>query len=212
MVRLTGGLFPGACFTPWHLLPRITACTCRTLVKRTPTGTGKGTPVTRMRMETAYQTSGSVDLRTSTKHSDKWAEGRCFSFTWFPFSSQDNCWLKPNLDQKNSDKDTHGDACDNCRLVENPDQRDTDGDGKGDSCDDDMDGDGRRATSLSRCFCSPAVYLRWTRRENLKPPPLRNREDMCVCGSRVAFTSLVTHESQKVTSSGCLTLQPKHKL
>lgn len=56
--------------------------------------------------------------------------------------------MKPNLDQKNSDKDTHGDACDNCRLVENPDQRDTDGDGKGDSCDDDMDGDGRGTTSL----------------------------------------------------------------
>lgn len=56
--------------------------------------------------------------------------------------SQDNCWLKPNVDQKNSDKDSHGDACDNCRMVENPDQRDTDGDGKGDACDDDMDGDG----------------------------------------------------------------------
>lgn len=56
--------------------------------------------------------------------------------------SQDNCWLKPNVDQKNSDKDGHGDACDNCRTVENPDQRDTDSDGKGDACDDDMDGDG----------------------------------------------------------------------
>lgn len=56
--------------------------------------------------------------------------------------SQDNCWLKPNVDQKNSDKDSHGDACDNCRMVENPDQWDTDGDGKGDACDDDMDGDG----------------------------------------------------------------------
>lgn len=67
----------------------------------------------------------------------------CFFFRVFCFSSQDNCWLKPNLDQKNSDKDSHGDACDNCRLVENPDQRDTDGDGKGDACDDDMDGDGK---------------------------------------------------------------------
>lgn len=60
----------------------------------------------------------------------------------FLLASQDNCWLKPNLDQKNSDKDSHGDACDNCRMVENPDQRDTDSDGKGDACDDDMDGDG----------------------------------------------------------------------
>lgn len=145
MVRLTDRLFSGVCFTLWHLLPRITASTCQTLVKRTPTGTGKGTSVTRMQMETVYQTSGSVDLRTYMKHSDKSPAGRFFRF---PFASQDNCWLKPNLDQKNSDKDTHGDACDNCRLVENPDQRDTDGDGKGDSCDDDMDGDGKGTTSL----------------------------------------------------------------
>lgn len=46
------------------------------------------------------------------------------------------------MDQRNSDKDSHGDACDNCRLIENADQKDTDGDGKGDACDDDMDGDG----------------------------------------------------------------------
>lgn len=63
--------------------------------------------------------------------------------------SQDNCWLKPNVDQKNSDKDSHGDACDNCRLVENPDQRDTDGDGKGDACDDDMDGDGMERSDIT---------------------------------------------------------------
>lgn len=55
---------------------------------------------------------------------------------------QDNCWLVPNIDQKNSDKDLHGDACDNCINVENPDQRDTDKDGLGDACDDDIDGDG----------------------------------------------------------------------
>lgn len=83
--------------------------------------------------------------------------------------------MKPNLDQKNSDKDSHGDACDNCRLVENPDQRDTDGDGKGDSCDDDMDEDGRGTASLVRCFCNPAdvvetVYLRRKWRENIKHP------------------------------------------
>lgn len=57
--------------------------------------------------------------------------------------SQDNCWLVPNVDQRNSDKDLHGDACDNCRTVENPSQRDTDQDGLGDECDDDMDGDGK---------------------------------------------------------------------
>lgn len=64
--------------------------------------------------------------------------------------------MKPNVDQRNSDKDTHGDACDNCRLVENPDQRDTDDDGKGDACDDDMDGDGnagrRKCFAPGRCF------------------------------------------------------------
>lgn len=57
--------------------------------------------------------------------------------------SQDNCWLVPNVDQRNSDKDVHGDACDNCRMVENPTQKDTDQDGLGDECDDDMDGDGK---------------------------------------------------------------------
>lgn len=67
---------------------------------------------------------------------------------------QDNCWLKPNVDQRNSDKDSHGDACDNCRLVENPDQRDTDGDGKGDACDDDMDGDGMERNGIT----SPDAY------------------------------------------------------
>lgn len=57
--------------------------------------------------------------------------------------NQDNCWLVPNVDQRNSDKDLHGDACDNCRVVDNPSQRDTDNDGLGDECDDDMDGDGK---------------------------------------------------------------------
>lgn len=64
-------------------------------------------------------------------------------------SPQDNCWLKPNVDQKNSDKDNHGEACDNCRMVDNPDQRDTDSDGKGDACDDDMDGDGMEGNDIT---------------------------------------------------------------
>lgn len=64
------------------------------------------------------------------------------SKTFIFYFLQDNCWLVPNVDQKNSDKDSHGDACDNCRLINNPLQRDTDKDGLGDECDDDMDGDG----------------------------------------------------------------------
>lgn len=83
------------------------------------------------------------------------------------------------MDQKNNDKDSHGDACDNCRLVENPDQRDTDGDGKGDACDDDMDGDGKGPTSPRRGLSEPADVVRTGCScaafaahggENLKPP------------------------------------------
>lgn len=62
----------------------------------------------------------------------------------YVYGFQDNCWLTPNINQLNSDKDSHGDACDNCVRVDNPDQRDTDSDGLGDACDDDMDGDGKR--------------------------------------------------------------------
>jgi len=63
---------------------------------------------------------------------------------------QDNCWLVFNIDQENSDKDLHGNACDNCKKVENQDQRDTDKDGLGDACDDDIDGDGNLIQLL---FC-----------------------------------------------------------
>lgn len=61
------------------------------------------------------------------------------------------------MDQRNSDKDVHGDACDNCRTVENPSQRDTDRDGLGDECDNDMDGDGACASVIiylthNNCF------------------------------------------------------------
>lgn len=68
---------------------------------------------------------------------------------------QDNCWLVPNIDQKNSDKDLHGDACDNCKNVENQDQRDTDKDGLGDACDDDIDGDGNL---IQLIFCQRSTF------------------------------------------------------
>lgn len=83
--------------------------------------------------------------------------------------SQDNCWLVPNVDQKNSDKDVHGDACDNCKTIENRSQRDIDKDGLGDDCDDDMDGDGKCVDVIKYhasfpgclfvCFSKPFVWL-----------------------------------------------------
>ena len=66
----------------------------------------------------------------------------------------DNCPLKSNPDQMNTDKDGQGDECDtdddndddldtadNCPLVSNPNQTDTNGDGEGDACDDNDDKD-----------------------------------------------------------------------
>lgn len=47
----------------------------------------------------------------------------------------DNCPLKSNANQKNSDTDSLGDICDNCFNVPNQDQKDSDGDGIGDGCD-----------------------------------------------------------------------------
>ncbi|XP_033751294.1 LOW QUALITY PROTEIN: uncharacterized protein LOC117335429 [Pecten maximus] len=80
--------------------------------------------------------------------------------------AKDNCPLKPNSGQEDSDGDSSGDICDydsdndnifydeqdNCPYVSNPNQLDTDGDGRGDVCDNcvntanfdqaDVDGDG----------------------------------------------------------------------
>ncbi|XP_044747031.1 cartilage oligomeric matrix protein [Coccinella septempunctata] len=60
-------------------------------------------------------------------------------------NEKDNCWLKYNPDQSDSDDgggDHVGDACDNCPYIRNSDQSDTDRDGKGDACDEDIDNDG----------------------------------------------------------------------
>ena len=62
---------------------------------------------------------------------------------------QDNCPLASNVDQRNSDSDSVGDACDNCDSVPNFDQLNADGDLYGDACDEDMDNDG-----IDACFFS----------------------------------------------------------
>jgi hypothetical protein len=57
------------------------------------------------------------------------------------YDYKDNCPLKYNPDQKNSDDDRIGDVCDNCPLVNNPSQIDMNKNGIGDLCDPDIDGD-----------------------------------------------------------------------
>jgi len=48
--------------------------------------------------------------------------------------TNDNCNLKYNPNQMDSDNDGIGDVCDNCQLLANPDQLDTNQDGIGDAC------------------------------------------------------------------------------
>ena len=46
----------------------------------------------------------------------------------------DNCIDKSNSNQADKDEDGVGNACDNCRFVPNLDQKDSDNDGVGDAC------------------------------------------------------------------------------
>jgi hypothetical protein len=48
--------------------------------------------------------------------------------------TNDNCNVKYNPNQMDSDNDEIGDVCDNCRMVPNTDQLDTNQDGIGDAC------------------------------------------------------------------------------
>ncbi len=74
-------------------------------------------------------------------------DGICQTYTRYDdspnYPKDDNCEGVYNPNQKNSDKDTLGDACDNCPNIPNPSQANwnADEDDEGDHCDDsDLDG------------------------------------------------------------------------
>lgn len=77
--------------------------------------------------EVEHAASGLVNTQTTAADADTDADG--------VQDGSDNCFSRPNPDQRNSDSDSLGDACDNCPFVANPDQTDTDSDGLGDACD-----------------------------------------------------------------------------
>jgi hypothetical protein len=82
--------------------------------------------------------------------------------------SSDNCPLKFNANQLDTDKDAQGDACDldddgdglldvadNCSLIVNGDQLNTDGDSQGNVCDLDDDNDGQPDVQEFSCGSDP---------------------------------------------------------
>ena len=134
---------------------RTTAHWYLTVARRTLTAMNLVTPVTQTLTMTISSTTLSVSQHSSVSlfkpHSYFLISSSPHMFIML--SLQDNCPLKHNPDQQDTDKaegaggDIQGDACDNCPTHPNPDQTDTDRDSLGDLCDPDADNDGTDQTN-----------------------------------------------------------------